>query len=163
MAVRVRLQDIIEGMEFQSDEMTSYLNRKTGEVVTVGDEYFRALEFGDEGGPRADWEQKEMELARAVQASDDYVALPDRFEIDEYRMMERFAWSCGDPAASERLDRAVRGRGAFRRFKDTVRELGLHEDWYAYRDRGYERVAIDWCDAHGVEYERLSVSSDADA
>ncbi len=56
MAVRVRLQDVIEGMEFQSDEMTSYLNRKTGQVVTIGDEYFWALEFGDENGPRADWE-----------------------------------------------------------------------------------------------------------
>ena len=35
MAVHVKLKDIIEGLEFQSDESFSYLNTPTGEVVSV--------------------------------------------------------------------------------------------------------------------------------
>ena len=35
MAVQVKLKDIIEGMEFLTDEGTSYLNTTTGEVVYV--------------------------------------------------------------------------------------------------------------------------------
>ncbi|MCZ6680448.1 MAG: hypothetical protein O7E52_24725 [Candidatus Poribacteria bacterium] len=39
MSVQVKLMDIIEGMEFQSDQSYAYLNRKIGEVVTLTDEH----------------------------------------------------------------------------------------------------------------------------
>ena len=42
MTIRVKLEDIIQGMEFQSDESTSYLNKNTGEVVTISEEEFGA-------------------------------------------------------------------------------------------------------------------------
>ena len=38
MAVQVKLQDILEGMDFQSDEQSSFLNLTTGEVVVITDE-----------------------------------------------------------------------------------------------------------------------------
>ena len=41
-ALRVKLQDIFEGMDFQSDERSSYLNTTTGEVVSITDEELRA-------------------------------------------------------------------------------------------------------------------------
>lgn len=53
----------------------------------------------------------------------------------------------------ERLASALRGRGAFRRFKDTVRRLGRAEEWYAFRDAAHRQLAIDWCEENGVEYE----------
>ena len=34
----VRIRDIVDGMEMQSDEMHSYLRRSTGEVITISDE-----------------------------------------------------------------------------------------------------------------------------
>jgi len=43
-ALRVKLSDIIEGLEFQSDERSSYLNTTTGEVVCVMTEELRAAE-----------------------------------------------------------------------------------------------------------------------
>jgi len=163
MAIRVRLQDIIEGMEFQSDEMTSYLNTRTGEVVTVAAEHLAAAEEGEADVEQADWERDAMAVARAVVGSTDYVRLPDRFEIDEYRMMERFADSCTEEEARIQLDRALRGSGAFRRFKDTVNQLGLAEQWYAFRGRGYEEVAIEWCQAYGIDFEQTADRGGADA
>lgn len=44
MAAKVKLKDLVEGMEFQTDESVSFLNKETGEVVTVTDEEFRAAE-----------------------------------------------------------------------------------------------------------------------
>ena len=67
--------------------------------------------------------------------------------------MERFAGGVADPAAQGELGDALRGRGAFRRFKDGVQRLGLAEKWYSYRDRGYEEVARAWCDAHDIMVE----------
>ena len=44
MAVPVKLKDIIEGLEFLTDEGSSYLNTTTGEVVSVTTEDLRAAE-----------------------------------------------------------------------------------------------------------------------
>lgn len=88
MPSRVRLSAIVEGMQLQSDEMTSYLHRPTGNVVTISDDAIRAAEDDDEEWVSAE----ELEDARSLLAEeDDYLTLPDRFEIDEYRMMEGFA------------------------------------------------------------------------
>jgi hypothetical protein len=147
--VPVSLKEILEGMAFQSDEVTAYLHRPTGRVLSVSDEALQAAEEG--AGAEAGVEEFELADARGIlEAGDDYLPLPDRFEIDEYRMMERFAAGVADPAVRAELEDALRGRGAFRRFKDAVRGFGLAEQWYRHRDRGYEEVARDWCEAHGL-------------
>jgi len=149
--VRVRLKDIVEGMEFQSDELTAYFHRPTGRVLTVSDEAFTAAEEDDE-----EWvEPEELAEARNILAhEDEYVALPDRFEIDEYRMMERFALGIRNAEHQEELLRALRGTGAFRRFRDTVRRNGVTDEWHSFRDRGYEEVARAWCETHSIAIDR---------
>ena len=151
MSIRVSLSDIIQGMEFQSDEMKSYLNTQTGKVVTVDDEALYAAEDCDPDGSH---EPGELELARAILDGRTYLQLPDRFDIDEYRMMERYAQSVADGAKAEELFVALRGRGAFRYFKDTVRRLGIADDWYAFRDRAFEEIAVEWCEENGISFER---------
>ena len=147
MGVRVSLKDILEAMDFQLDEITAYLHRPTGRVVTVSDEAIRAAEQGDDSFV----EPLELADARGILArGEDYLPLPDRFEIDEYRMMERFAAGMADPSAREEVLSVLHGRGAFRRFKDAVRRIGLADEWYAYRNRGYEEVARAWCEEHGI-------------
>ena len=47
--------------------------------------------------------------------------------------------------AAELLDRAIAGRGAFRRFKDTLFEFPeLREQWFRYRDARSRRRALRW-------------------
>ena len=145
MDAKVRLSDVRDGMDMQSDEMTTYVHRPTGRVITVSDE--------------DDVEPEELAEARGILAREsDYLPLPDRFEIDEYRMMERFAAGISDPSARDEVLDMLRGSGAFRRFKDTVRRLGLDEEWYGYRDRAYEQAARDWCEANGLELDPSSSS-----
>jgi hypothetical protein len=91
--------------------------------------------------------------AKILEGEDDYLALPDRFEIDEYRMMERFASGLQHARQGDELLAALRGRGAFRRFKDAAHRLRLIDEWYAFRDRGYEAVAQAWCDANNIEVD----------
>lgn len=145
----VRLSDILEGMEFQSDEVTVYLHRPTGRVLAVSEEAMQAAEEG----ARTDAGMEEVDLVAVrgiLEAGDDYLPLPDRFEIDEYRMMTRFASGVADPAVRAQLEDALRGRGAFRRFRDAVRAFGLADQWYRHRDHGYEDVARAWCEEHGL-------------
>jgi hypothetical protein len=147
--LRLRLDNIIEGMEMQSDTVASYLNKVTGEIVPVSDEAISAVDMGDEDPLTGE----SLDIVRAVLNSEDYIQLPDHYEINEYSMMESFAFSLADQSAGELLLITIRGAGAFRRFKDTARHLGLIENWYEYRARAYTEVAREWCETHGITYD----------
>jgi len=153
MTVQVKLQDILEGMDLQSDEQSSFLNLTTGEVVAITDEELRAAEHDAPLETFPAWQHEAMRIARAIVATDHYLPLPDRFEINEYQIMERFCLSVNDDDdLRDDLCNAIRGRGAFRRFKDRMQLYGMAEDWYRYRDAALREIAVAWCEAHGISY-----------
>jgi hypothetical protein len=47
MAAIVSLRDVVDAMDLPNNEWTSYLNPKTGEIVTVTDEDRHLVEDGD--------------------------------------------------------------------------------------------------------------------
>jgi hypothetical protein len=63
---------------------------------------------------------------------------------DGYRDMELFIGTVSDPGRADRLEIAISGRGAFRRFKDVLgRWPGELDRWYAFsaeRQRGRARA-----------------------
>lgn len=147
--IRVRLEAIVDAMEMQSETMTSYLHRPTGRVLTVSEEALAAAEEDDEDSV----DDEELAAAREILAGgDEYLALPDRFEIDEYRMMERFAGGIENERARDAILIALPGTGAFLRFKEAVHSLGLADSWYTFRERAYGDVARTWCEANGIEH-----------
>ena len=58
-----------------------------------------------------------------------------------------------DGSLSGILNNSIRGRGAFRRFKDAVHRLGIADEWYRFRDQAYKETAIEWCGDNGVEFD----------
>ena len=63
-----------------------------------------------------------------------------------YQDMAEFAEQVSDERAGRRLARAIRGKGAFRRFKDELNEEYPHllPAWYAFRDARACRRAVEW-------------------
>ena len=84
---------------------------------------------------------------------EDYIPLPRQYDMNEYRMMEEFIYDLPAGRAQNALDAAIRGKGAFRRFKDRLYDFDLQEKWYKYRDDCYEQIARDWCERFGIEIE----------
>jgi hypothetical protein len=154
MAVIVSLSDVIEQMELTTDEATAYINRKTGELITLTHEEVALTEDPGEAEAAPQWQKELLPKAREVMASEDYIPLPSKFEIHEWSIMERFARSLTDAAVSDELDAALHGRGAFRRFKDAVHRLGIADEWYRFRDATLEEIAIEFLEAHGIAYQR---------
>lgn len=115
-AALVSVGAIVDQIDALSDQSVLRVNRRTGEVVVTDGEDF------DEDSDDAGW-----------------VTLLDRFEIDEYAIMKRFARDAR-PAASRDLYEALSGRGAFRRFRSVIHERGLQEEWDSYRN---ERLRDD--------------------
>jgi len=151
-ALRVKLSDLIEGMDFQSDEQSSFLNLTTGEVVSVTDEELRAAENDEPLEAFPAWQHDAIRMAGEIVETEHYLPVPDRFEINEYRIMERFCHSVDDADLRGDLCDAIRGRGAFRRFKDRMQLYGMAEAWYRYRDAALREIAVAWCEAHGIPY-----------
>jgi hypothetical protein len=120
MAVTVKLKDIIEGLEFQSDEGSSHLNTTTGEVVCITDEELRAAEKETPLDHFPAWPHDAIRIAGEMQETDHYLPLPTKFDIHEYRIMERFCYSVDDNDMQDDLCNAIQGRGAFRYFKELI-------------------------------------------
>src|SRR5213594_3761064 len=144
MTGQVKLQDILEGMDFQSDAQSSFLNLTTGAVVAITDEELRAAENDEPLEDFPEWQHDAIRIAGEILETDHYLPLPDRFEINEYRMMERFCLSVDDDDLRDDLCDAIRGRGAFRRFKDRMQVYGIAEEWYRYRDNALREIAMAW-------------------
>ena len=154
MSVRVKLSDIIEGMEFQSDESSSYLNKKTGEVVLISDYEMRAAESNDPIEDVPDWEKDQVLAAREILAeTGDYISLPSKYDINEYGIMEDFCWSLEDTRKGEFLHGLIGGPGTFRRFKDALFKYGIEEDWYTYRSDALKEIAVEWCRENNIDLD----------
>ena len=80
-----------------------------------------------------------------------YIAVEPVDPSESYADMEDFAERVPDARARDLLQRAIAGRGAFRRFKDTLLEFPeLRKAWFAFHDARMERRAIVWLDDRGL-------------
>ncbi len=153
MVTRVKLEEIIDGLESQSDESSSFLNKKTGEVDFITDEELNTAEENEPIEDFPDWQQDLVRIAKEIIAeTGDYISLPTKFEIDEYRVMERFCLSLDDPEMSDLLYSLIKGSGAFRRFKDAIHKYDIADEWYSYRNNALKEIAIEWCRDHDIEF-----------
>lgn len=152
-----KLSDLIEALEFDSPMHIMYFDRQTGRVVSVDRDVMNGVEEGDEerlnGLP--DWQKDEVEIARAVcdDKGERFIDAPDKFDFHEYHHMECFIETLEDKKAADGLWRAIKGRGAFRYFKDTADRLGLLDRWFRYRDEAMKEFVISWAEANNVPFE----------
>jgi hypothetical protein len=152
MATPVKLKDIVDELSFIPDAASSYLNTKTGEVVSVTHEELRAAENEEPLEDFPEWQRDAIRIAGDILETDHYLPLPTKSEIHEYSIMERFCLSIEDDDIGDDLCHAIHGRGAFRRFKDRIHEYGMADDWYQYRDEALREIAIEWCEKNGIPY-----------
>lgn len=142
--MKVQLQDVIEAIDFSGMETEYYYSTRTEEILMI----FDGMVNGDEN----------PELIEEIQEGfiEDFIPLPGQYDINEYRMMEEFICELPDERKQNILARAIKGKGAFRRFKDRLYDLGLEKKWFAYRDAEVERIAREWCADHGIEILKVN-------
>ena len=152
MAIRVNLKDIVEGIESQSDESRSYLDKNTGEVILISDEEFRAVEDDKPIGKFPEWQHENIKIAKEILETDNYVSLPIKLDVHEYGIMERFCLSIKDMELSDILYNTIKGSGAFRRFKQNIYRYNVQDDWCKYRDAAIKEIAVEWCEHYNIEF-----------
>ncbi len=153
MSVLIKLKNLIEEMEIQSEETRSFLNMKTGELVLVTLEDLGAAEDEEPFEHLPEWEKENRIVAiDVIENPEDYIELPNRYEINEYEMVENFCFTISDQRKQESLFNVIRGKGAFRRFKDKIIDFDIEDQWYTYRDECFKKIAIEWCKENKINF-----------
>ncbi len=145
------LDDLIDALEEQSDSLLAYLDRDTGEVVLISEE---SLSLGEaepeEIGSLPDWQKEEVELAVQIQTTDRYLALPDRFDVNEWEIMREFSEEAKPEKIRAALLGVIRGDHAFRRFKDQIATHNMWDQWNGFRRNAFEEIVRDWCEENAI-------------
>lgn len=153
MNLQVKLKDIIEEMEIQFEESRSLLNIKTGEIVIVSSDELRAVEDEKPFDHLPEWEKENrMITIDVVENYENYIELPTKYDVNEYEIMEDFCLTVSDQRKQDSLLRVIRGKGAFRRFKDKIIDFEIENQWYSYRDECFKQIAIEWCKDNNINY-----------
>jgi hypothetical protein len=159
--MKVKLRDVVDGLEMQADEMSAYLNKRTGEVVPTTSEELEAAEEEEDLDDYPEWQQESILKTKEILESEDWIELPSKFDTDDYAIMEEFCRSVADPEISDRLLSTIRGKGAFGRFRGAVEALGLVQAWYDFRAGELERIAVEWLEVNEIEYTRETAAGEA--
>ncbi len=92
MSATVNLSEIVDALQMQFDESSSFLDLDTGEVETVSHDLLHAAEVGgDEEPDLPAWQRGEWEAAIRIVSTDRFRKLPTKFDAHEWAIMEEFA------------------------------------------------------------------------
>jgi len=106
----------------------------------------------------------EEDIADVEKFEDDaWVAAPSQWDIGEYNIMTDFTESVSDRQKRDMLRVALHGKGAFRRFKDTLDRVRLVDEWYAYKRKAYIKAAREWCERNDIPYLDSAEALDAES
>ena len=145
---KANLKQIVEEFELVASlsegDTALYYNRNTGELRQTGHMMRDGLGMSQE-----EYEDYLFELDKP-----EWFALPEKFDIDQYRMMHEFADE-QDNRIAEELHDQVGGRGTFRRFRNTAERHGLLDEWRAFHEHAMMKEMARWCDKNDIPYDPL--------
>jgi hypothetical protein len=123
------------------DSLYGYVNRETGEVLTGSRDY------PVEGVPDEDDEEVPDEV------HDRYLSIPHIGSRDGYEDMVNFVETVTDERLRDLLSVAIKGKGAFGRFKDVLRrtEYKSEQDrWVSFGGQLETDRAVKWLASEGL-------------
>jgi len=172
MSKVISLREVISALEDASDECSSYLDPETGEIILVTEEERLLAEREDPEDDNAEdddsedddseddddeeipaWQRELIPKIRAALEGDRWLELPDRFDIHEWSIMERFSREQNIERIRKELLNAIHGAGAFSAFRSAIRIFGLEQSWYQFRDEALADIARDWLEEHKLQYK----------
>jgi hypothetical protein len=131
--VPVAWEALEDAFENNAPEVHSYLHFDTGEVIRIVD-----------GVADPTMHSRIMNDSR-------YLRIDPVSSREQYRWMERFIATVEDDELRRRLNIAIDGKGAFRRFKDALMSHPVdRERWFAFRSERLRACMESWLTAHGI-------------
>ena len=134
--IPINWTDLETAFERNAPDTESFLDTRTGEVVTVTE---GAIDYAEQ-------------RAKVQTGGEAFVRIEPAASREQYKWMERFVAGVTDEPLRERLVIAIDGKGAFRRFKDVLLNYPTErERWFSYRSE-----LLHWAMAKWLEKEQLA-------
>lgn len=168
-SLKVNLEELMEALDNGFDALRYFLDLETGEVGLITEEIYRQLErllemteaetieVANEAirnGAVPDGEKEELYTAALVEFGygSRFIRIPQAASRAGYEDMEAFIETVSVPHLQELLEVAIRGKGAFRRFKDVLIVFPHErERWFQFRDERLRQRALDWLDEEDIK------------
>jgi hypothetical protein len=171
--LKVDLVELAAAFDNASWEISCFLDLQTGRVIlitaetrgqydelvaSIGDvgqtEWRAAFEAVLRDWDIPDWQQESVRDADLVETGfgKRFIRVPQADSREGYEDMETFIETVTNERLAERLARAIRGRGAFRYFKDVLLDFPKErERWFAFRDARQRERVLEWLESEGFE------------
>jgi hypothetical protein len=178
--LNIDFEDLGMAFESASWEASFYLDTETGKVLIVTEETRRMHddfnemyggadntldELEDVVGRRGLTEdlQSDLKLAHEIERGfgTRYIKVPETDSIEGYADMKAFIETVTDARLQETLWIAIRGKGAFGRFKAVLLDRPAERDrWHAFKDAQVRQRVLDWLAEEGIEAEKIIPDGD---
>jgi hypothetical protein len=162
--LKIDMSEVELAFDSNGGMISYYLDIETGEVTSVTDEERGLLEriyesYYDEQTQTVDWEtafqaehvpdwqRESIQVADRIEANlgSRLIAIPSEGSHEGYRDMEAFIVIVRSPRLQEQLERAIRGRSAFRYFKDVLLDYPAErERWFQFKQERLRQRMLDW-------------------
>jgi len=137
--VAVKHDDLSMAFDFVSYaapmEHNAYVSLDTGKVYWTSD-------FND---------ALDEEIPDDLEASDRYLAIPHKNELDLGRSLALQFVAQELPECYDQVEGFFRRQGAYARFKDFLERKGILELWYSFEADSVDRALRQWCAENGLE------------
>lgn len=159
--LEINFFELLQALQDNSGRNEHYLDRETGHVIFITEDVRGAIDTLKEDQVELD-EQYAETLKKydipewmytmvydAYLVEDDehnrYQAIPPGDSRVAYRTMEDFIETVTDRRLANRLELAIQGRGAFRRFKDTLLDYPAERQrWFAFEEVRQREQVLEW-------------------
>lgn len=170
--IAIQFADLEDAFETASDEVRFYLDLETGKVVSITAEIREELEsvyteVYDEQEEEVvtfdhalqqhdlpEWMRPIVQEAHQVEQGYGmrFISIPATDSRERYRDMERFIDTVHDSRLQSILQHAIQGRGAFRRFRDTLLAYQHEREcWFAFSAARVRERVLEWLEAEEIE------------
>ncbi|MGB9628869.1 MAG: UPF0158 family protein [Thermodesulfobacteriota bacterium] len=152
--LKVDFEEIAMFMENQDRYSNQYyFDKETGETLIIPDELMRALEEGESCEDLPKWELELVPQAKEIfKGSSRYEEIPIRPSYEGYNLMVEFVEGLTEKKIQRELFIALDGKGAFRRFKNVIRDYPeVERQWYQFKREKDKEMVKDWLESLSIE------------
>jgi hypothetical protein len=167
--IKVNLEDLKDAFTSGFEGMRHYLDLETGDVVLVTADTRQQLEtlLESTGGESIEavqeailqedipnWQKEALVDAVLVEFgfASHFIDIPHDESHEAYADMEAFIETVPDPHLQDLLQVAIRGKGAFRRFKDVLLDYPqMRERWFQFKDERLRERVLEWLDLNDID------------
>ncbi len=137
--VKVDIAELEYAFDNCSIEQEFFLEIDTGEIIFVSES------FDTEEKNEKFYEKMDKEPGK-------YLTIPERGSREAYQQMLQFARRVGDKVLQEKLEIALDGKGAFRRFKNVLYGYPKQrQKWFDFCSKEIKKRIKEWLEENDLE------------